>query len=256
MSSLTVHLYRYMSDNYGVLLHNPTTGDTACIDTGDAQATLSELQSKGWSLSEIWVTHHHADHTAGVSDVKAATGASVIGPKAVSQAIESIDKTVGDGDSFMFSGTEVRVLHTPGHTLDMLNFYLPEEQIVFTGDTLFTMGCGRLFEGTAEQMHESLSKLTSLPPQTSVYGSHEYTLANAQFALSVDADNEALQQKYQQVQQLVSAGEPTVPSTIAEELATNPFLRANNAAIRKNLNMQNDSDASVFAEIRRRKDNF
>jgi len=256
MEKLNIHLYGYLSDNYGVLLHDNASGKTACIDTGDAKATLTELENLGWNLDEIWVTHHHADHTAGVAEVKSATGATVIGPATKPQPIKSTDKTVAGGDTLSFAGRQVNVIHTPGHTLDMINFHLPDEKILFSGDTLFTLGCGRLFEGTAEQMHESLSTLMSLPGDTKVYSSHEYTIANAKFALSVDPDNTTLKKRFEHVKQLVSSGQATIPSTVADELETNPFVRANDTAIRTHLNMTDDSEVDVFAEIRRRKDHF
>jgi len=256
MGKLSVHLYTYLSDNYGVLLHDAESGSTACIDTGEAAATLAAIKATGWTLNEIWVTHHHADHTAGVLAVKDATGAKVIGPNPVSSPIEGLDQTLSDGDTFEFGGSTVQVLHTPGHTLDMINFYLPNEKLVFTGDTLFTLGCGRLFEGTPAQMFQSLSKLSALPKDTVVYSSHEYTVANAKFALSVDPDNQNLINKAESATKAVANGEPTVPSTIEEELKTNPFLRADDAGIRKVLNMQDASDEAVFTEIRHRKDNF
>jgi len=256
MANLSVHQYPYMSDNYGVLLHSADTGKTTCIDTGDASATQAALEKTGWTLSDIWVTHHHADHTAGVVELKSATGATVSGPKPLSQPIEGVDVELADGDEFEFAGVRVTVIQTPGHTKDMINFYLPEEGIVFTGDTLFTLGCGRLFECDAGVMHQSLEKLKVLPEETKVYSSHEYTLTNAKFALSVDPDNAALQARYKTIESLRANGQPTVPSTIKEELATNPFLRADDIAIRAFLNLSDASDEAVFAEIRKRKDEF
>lgn len=256
MSKLTIHQYTYMSDNYGVLLHDASTGETSCIDCGDTQATLAALDKTGWSLSEIWVTHHHADHTAGVVELKAATNAKVSGPNPRSQPIEGVDTTLDDGDTFTFAGVEVQVIHTPGHTKDMINFYLPSEGIAFTGDTLFTMGCGRLFECDAAVMHKSLNKLTKLPTETKIYSSHEYTLANVKFALSVDPDNAALVARAKGVESLRAAGQATVPTTLQEELDTNPFLRFADTKIRNLLGMQDSSDEQVLAEIRQRKDNF
>ncbi len=256
MSTLKVHLYPYMSDNYGVLLHHSEHNKTVNIDTGDASATLDQLEQTGWTLTEQWVTHHHADHTAGVVDLKAATHALTIGPSQLSQPIAGLDKTVSDGDTFEFAGLAVQVIHTPGHTKDMMNFYILSEKLLFTGDTLFTLGCGRLFEADAVTMHASLSKLTALPPDTIVYSSHEYTIANAKFALSVDPDNQALKDRVKVMESLRADGKPTVPSTIAEELQTNPFLRASDSSIRKHLGMQDAPDHAVFAEIRKRKDEF
>jgi len=256
MSTLSIHQYTYLSDNYGVLIHSPETGETACVDCGEASASLAALESTGWSLSEIWVTHHHADHTAGVMELKSATGAKVIGPHPRSQAIAGVDESVDEGDRFSFANVQVHALHTPGHTKDMINFYLPDEKLAFTGDTLFTLGCGRLFECDAATMYASLSKLAKLPAETIVYSSHEYTLANAKFALSVDPNNQALIARSKHVESLRAEGKPTVPSTLQEELETNPFLRAADKDIRALLNMQSAADEDVFAEIRRRKDNF
>lgn len=252
MSNLEYFQYAYMSDNYGVLIHSPHTGETASIDCGDAQATTDALEHKGWQLTHIFATHHHADHVAGLTALKKNTNCQVIGPA----GIEGVDKQVTDGDRFSFAGIDVQTLHTPGHTKDMMNYYLPDEKTVFTGDTLFTLGCGRLFEGDASMMWNSLSKLIKLPTDTIVYSSHEYTEANAAFAVTIDPDNSKLLQRVEQIKQLRTRGEPTVPSTMAEELATNPFLRPGDKNIRQQLNMPNATDAEVFAEIRYRKDSF
>ncbi len=256
MTPLTRVLYPYGDDNYGVLLHCPDTLQTACVDCGDAYATQQALQDNGWSLTHIWVTHHHSDHTAGVFELKQATQATVIGPNRSETPISGVDQVIGDGDTFDFAGRGVQLIHTPGHTLDMMNFYLPADSVLFSGDTLFTMGCGRLFEGDAPTMWKSLLKLSALPKDTIVYGSHEYTLANAAFAVTVDPNNEALKNQCEHVKKLRDAGEPTVPTTLAMELQTNPFLRADDPGIRSHLNMVDASDADVFAEIRRRKDAF
>lgn len=256
MSKLSIHQYSYMSDNYGVLLHSPETGETTCVDSGDAKATLAALDKTGWSLTDIWVTHHHADHTDGVLEIKKATGATVSGPKQLSAPISGIDKTLSHDDEFTFAGLQVRAIHTPGHTKDMINYYIEQENIVFTGDTLFTMGCGRLFECDASTMYQSLARLTALPEDTLVFSAHEYTLANAKFALSVDPDNTALQARFKTIETLRADGQATVPSTLRDELATNPFLRASDSAIRAVLEMPDATDEAVFAEIRHRKDNF
>jgi len=255
MANFEYHQYSYMSDNYGVLLHSSNTGDTISIDAGEASSLLDALQKKGWTLSHLLVTHHHADHVAGLTEIKEKTNCKVIGP-ALHSDITGLDQRVKDGDTFTIANTEFQVLHTPGHTLDMLNYYLPEENVVFTGDTLFTLGCGRVFEGDTSMMWNSLQKLMQLPPQTTVYSSHEYTLANAAFAVTVDADNTQLQQRIETFKTMRANNQPTVPSLLADELATNPFLRAADASVREILNMQDASDDEVFAEIRKRKDNF
>ncbi len=257
MTTLERVLYPYGElFNYGVLLHCPETQRTACVDSGDAEASLAAAKNQGWSITDIWVTHHHHDHTDGVLELKEKTGASVIGPNLPDTPILGVDHVISDGDVFDFAGRGVTAIHTPGHTLDMINFYLPAESLLFAGDTLFTLGCGRVFEGDASMMWKSLLKLAALPKDTIVYSSHEYTLANAEFAVTVDPDNAALHEQVQNVKNRRANDEPTIPSTLAMELNTNPFLRPDDPAIRKHLNMQEASDAEVFAEIRRRKDEF
>ena len=249
---LDIHQFGYGSDNYGVLLHDEASGATAMVDAGDASRALAALADTGWKLTQIWITHHHGDHTAGLGEITARTGATVYGPAGVTD----VSNVVDDGDEFAFAGKTVSVLATPGHTLDMLNFHIASEQLAFTGDTLFAMGCGRLFEGNADMMWASLGKLMALEDETIIYCAHEYTAANAAFALSVDPQNEALRRRAGAVSDLRAAGKPTVPTIMALEKATNPFLRAGDPGIRAHLGMKTDSDAAVFAEIRRRKDSF
>ena len=256
MNQLQLFQFPYLSDNYGFLLNDEETGETAAIDCGDAESYLQALDSTSWKLTEIWITHHHWDHTQGLEEVKAKTGCKVCGPEEKAKAIAGLDEKFWDGDKFTFAGREVQVISTPGHTTDMINFYLPSEGKLFSGDTLFTLGCGRLFEGTPQMMWEGLQKLMALPVETLVYGSHEYTLANAKFALSVDKENEMLHARSVEFIEMREKGEATVPTTLELELATNPFLRAGDGSIRKALNLQDASDAAVFAEIRKRKDNF
>ena len=252
--TLQFHQFSYMSDNYGVLIHEPSTGETAMADAGDAASSLAALKDTGWALSHILITHHHGDHTAGLAEVKAATGATVIGPSNAS--IKNVDERYGDGAEFVFAGHVCRCIHTPGHTLDMLNFYFPDDGVIFTGDTLFTLGCGRVFEGDKPMMWASLKKLIALPAETVVYSAHEYTLANARFALSVDPGNSALQRRTLDFEQMRERGEATSPTTMAAEMETNPFLRAADPTIRAHLGLEGASDEAVFAEIRTRKDNF
>lgn len=251
MSALEFHQFSCLNDNFGVLVHNPATGETVSIDAPDDAAIRAALAQKGWKLTHILVTHHHGDHVQGVAPLKAESGCTVIGPD--NPAIAGVDRTVKDGDVFELLGDEVAVIATPGHTLDMLNFHFRKAGAVFTGDTLFAMGCGRVFEGTPAMMWESLKKLMALPPHTAVYCGHEYTLSNGRFSLTVDGGNEALKARVAEVEKLREAGKPTLPTTIALELATNPFLRAADPAIRANLGMENASDAEVFTEIRERK---
>ena len=249
---LNIHQFTYGGDNYGVLLQEPDSGATALVDAGDASAALAALAETGWSLSQIWLTHHHGDHTAGTTEIVAATGASVHGPA----SITSVTTPVADGDEIDFGGVKVTAIATPGHTMDMLNFHIPSEKLLFTGDTLFAMGCGRLFEGDAATMWASLCKLMSLDDETVIYCGHEYTAANADFALSVDPDNDALLRRVAAVRDLRSAGQPTIPTMLALEKLTNPFLRASDPSIRAHLGMADADDVDVFTEIRLRKDNF
>ena len=256
MASLEIIQFPYNTDNYGVLLHSSATGETACIDAGDAAATELALSAAGWSLTHVLITHHHGDHTAGLDALKKTHGCYVIGPKDSNQAISGLDQQVGEKDTFTFAGSEVQVIHTPGHTTDMINYYLPAENLVFTGDTLFVLGCGRLFEGNASMMWQSLQKLMSLPENTLVYCSHEYTMANAAFAITIDPENIELRACIDEYKMMRADNRSTVPTTIAKELASNPFLRAGNIEIRKHLGMPDAKDSAVFAEIRSRKDKF
>ena len=255
MSTLEFYQFACLSDNYGVLVHDSISGETASIDAPDAQAVKGALAAKGWILTHILVTHHHWDHTQGIGDLKKEFNCHVIGPSGKSTTIASPDQTVGEGSHFPFGDDEVSVIETPGHTLDMVNYHFTGSKVVFTGDTLFALGCGRLFEGTAEMMWHSLEKLMKLPPETEVYCGHEYTQANAAFSLTIDPGNEKLVGRAAIIDRLRSDGKPTLPTTIGTELETNPFLRAGDPGIRSNLGMESASDAEVFAEIRARKDN-
>ncbi len=253
--ALHFHQFAYRSDNYGVLIHEDETGETACIDAGDADSMFAALEEKGWRLSELWITHHHADHTSHISEIKEKTECLVTAPD-YGSSITDVDNAIKEGENFEFAGHSVTPIHTPGHTMDMLNYYIEDGKVLFSGDTLFVMGCGRLFEGSAELMWQSLQKLMSLPEDTIIYCAHEYTEANVAFALSIDPENEALQNRSELVASLRRADQSTVPTMMSIELATNPFLRAGNAGIRNHLNMQDADDVDVFAEIRKRKDNF
>ena len=256
MSRLEFHQYPYGGDNYGVLVHDAKTGATASIDSGDASATLAALESCGWTLSHLLLTHHHGDHTAGTLAVKKATGCKVIGPAPLSSKIDGLDEHVNDGDVIDFSGHKASVIHTPGHTTDMMNYHFADAQVVFTGDTLFAMGCGRLFEGDAEMMFNSMQKLAKLPAETTVYCSHEYTETNARFATDVDPDNKALVNRVASIKALRADGQPTIPCKLSDELATNPFLRTSDSGIRKTLGMESASDVAVFAELRNRRNQY
>ena len=221
---LTVHQFPCLSDNYGFLIRDEATGLAACIDTPDAGAILRELKGLGWELAFILNTHWHPDHAGGNAEVKAATGATVIGPAEV-EKIAAPDRVVTEGDVVMLGETRLDVIDTGGHTLGHITYHDAADHIAFVGDTLFALGCGRLFEGTAQQMWGSLQKLAALPDDTTVYCAHEYTASNARFALSVDRDP-ALKARADAVFAARERGEPTVPTTIGLEKATNPFLRA------------------------------
>ncbi len=256
MTKLQIHQFPCLSDNYGVLIHDPDSGATASIDAPEQAPIEAALTETGWQLSHILVTHHHADHTDANLALKDKFGVSIVGNAADAGRIPGIDTMVEDGGTYDFAGHVAQVFDSSGHTVGHITYYFADDGVAFAGDTLFTLGCGRVFEGTMEQMWASLLKFTVLPPETIVYSGHEYTQANARFALSVDPDNADLRARAGEIDALRANGEATVPTTIGRELATNPFLRPDDAAIRNHLGMQSASDAEVFAEIRRRKDSF
>ncbi|ACG76848.1 hydroxyacylglutathione hydrolase [Phenylobacterium zucineum HLK1] len=238
--SLAVHQFPCLSDNYGFLVRDEASGLAACVDTPEAGAILRELDRLGWTLALILNTHWHPDHAGGNEEIKARTGAKVVGPKEVTR-IAPLDREVQGGDEVLLGETRFRVIESGGHTLGHVAYYDAEDGIAFVGDTLFALGCGRLFEGTPEQMWASLSRLAALPDDTRVYCAHEYTEANARFALSL-GDDPVLKARATEVFAARARGEPTVPTTIGLEKATNPFLRAANAA--------------AFADVRAAKDSF
>jgi hydroxyacylglutathione hydrolase len=250
---LVVHQFGILSDNFGVLVHDAASGATASIDAGDDAAIEAELAAQGWRLTEIWVTHHHADHVAGVAALKKRHGATVIAPRREADRIEGVDRTVGGGDAFHFAGARVEVIDTPGHTAGHIAYVIPSEKLAFVGDTLFAMGCGRVIEGTTDQMWASLSALRRLPGDTLVYCGHEYTLANARFAVTVDPDNAALKRRLADVERLRAEGRPTLPTTIGAEIETNPFLRADRPEVARAVGLDGAPPAAVFAEVRARK---
>ena len=253
MAPLDIHLFPCLDDNYGVLIHDTDSGATASIDAPDADDVLAALAEKGWRLTHILVTHHHADHVQGIREVKEATGYRVFGPKGEAQKIPGLDQSIAEGDELRLGSHAVRVIETPGHTLGHVAYFLPEAEVLFAGDTLFALGCGRVFEGTPQMMHASLRKLAALPGETRVYCGHEYTLANARFAMTIEPGNAGLQARLKDIEGLRAAGQPTLPTTIAQELQTNPFLRAHVPAIQQRLDMAGAPEWQVFAEIRERK---
>jgi len=231
-----------LSDNYVWLVHEPESRETMVVDPSVAEPVLAEAEARGWRIGQIWNTHWHPDHTGGNQAIKDATGCLVTGPAAEAARIPTLDVQVAEGDTVTLGGIVADVIEVPAHTAGHIAFHLPSQELIFVGDTLFAMGCGRLFEGTAEQMHSNLQRLAQLPPQTRVYCAHEYTLSNGRFALSVEPQNEQLVQRMAQVEAARAAGEATVPTTIALERATNPFLRV--------------SSADELAARRQAKDNF
>ena len=255
-SNAEIRQFSCLSDNFGVLIHDPASGTTIAIDVPEAAPYLAVLAETGWKLTDILITHHHWDHVQGLDELKEKTGARVTGPARSRDVIPGLDKTVEDGDDILCGPYEIKAIGTPGHTLDQISWYIPSLKLAHTGDTLFSLGCGRVFEGDKEMMWSSLAKLIRmLPADTAIYCGHEYTAANAKFALTIDPDNEALKQRATEVETLRANGKPTLPTTMAQELATNPFLRADDPGIRKNLGLADATDAEVFAEIRTRKDN-
>ena len=239
-----------LADNYAVLLHAPESGETIVIDAPQAEPIKAELGKRGWQLSDIFVTHHHNDHTAACVALKAFYGCRVIGPEAEAERIPGLTRGVAQGTPLTFGSHAVQVLDTPGHTLGHVSYYFPESRVAFTGDTLFALGCGRLFEGDGQTMFASLQKLAQLPDETEIYCGHEYTLANARFALSVEPENPALVARAKEIEARRAAGETTLPTTIGLEKATNPFLRPHSTAIRARLGLGGVPDWQVFARLR------
>jgi len=245
-----------LSDNYAYLAHDPATGATAAVDVPEAAPIIAELKAQGWTLSDVLLTHHHADHVQGLPDLLAFAPARVVGAAADAHRLPPLDIAIGEGDTVHIGQEEGRVIDVSGHTVGHVAFHFPKSDAIFTADSLMALGCGRVFEGTMEQMHKSLEKLATLPPETVVYSGHEYTLNNAKFALTVDPDNPRLKSRIKEIDAKRATGKPTVPSTLAEELATNPFLRASDPDIQSSLGMTGAAPGTVFAEIRARKDRF
>ncbi len=246
-----------LSDNFGVLVHDPETKATAAIDAPDAQPILQALASKGWYLTDILITHHHFDHTQGIPGLKSAfPRARVVGPAREADKIAGLDLEVREGDTVKIGSREAMVIEVPGHTSGHVAYWFEKDDLLFSGDTLFAMGCGRGFEEPGPVLYRSLMKLAALPAETHIYCGHEYTLSNARFALSVDPDNSTLQDRANVVAMLRENGQFTLPTTMALELATNPFLRADEASIQATLGMKGADPAAVFTELRERKNHF
>lgn len=256
MSRLLIEQIPVLNDNYVYLLHDPESRATAAVDPAVAEPVEERLAEKGWTLTHILNTHHHGDHTGGNLALKQRHSLRIVGARADSQRIPGIDLQVADGDSFLLGGAASVVMAVPGHTSGHIAFWFPESQAIFCGDTLFAMGCGRLFEGTAEQMWSSLLKLRGLPDDTLVYCAHEYTQSNARFARMVERGNADLLARIADIDARRNRRQPTVPSLLSLERATNPFLRADVESVKKGVGLSGEDPVRVFAEIRRRKDVF
>jgi hydroxyacylglutathione hydrolase len=247
------HLFRCLNDNFGVLLHDPASGATAAIDAPEAAPVDAALQATGWRLSDILVTHHHADHTGGIAELKARHGCRVTAPRNEAARIPDVDATVGEGDTARVGALPGRVIETPGHTAGHISYFFDADRLAFVGDTLFSIGCGRVIEGTPEMMWASLLKLRALPDDTEIYCGHEYTEANIRFALTIEPDNPDLRARAEEARRQVAAGQPTIPTTIGAEKRANVFLRADVPAVAAAVGLAGRPAAQVFAEVRERK---
>jgi hydroxyacylglutathione hydrolase len=266
MATLEIHQFPCWQDNYGVLVHDSETGLTAAIDAPQESAVRDALKRAGLKLTHIFTTHHHHDHVEGHVGLKRETGCKIYGPAAEAADIPGIDVTVKEGECIPFGSFELQVLETPGHTRGHVTYFIPgalaseaggKKGVAFAGDTLFSVGCGRVIEGKHAQMWQSLEKIAALPPSTVMYCGHEYTQSNIRFALTVEPGNKALQERKREVDALRAEGKPTLPVTLSKELETNPFLRLDSPEIRKHLGLSPDVPAAaVFEELRRRKDRF
>ncbi len=248
-----IRVFPCLSDNFGYLIHDPVSKATASIDAPEAGPIIKALQREGWTLTDILVTHHHHDHVGGIAELKAKYNCRVVAPHDKAVPIAQADERVREGESVSIGTLSARVLETPGHTLDHVSYLFDSEHAVFCADTLFSIGCGRVFEGTYPMMWQSLLKLRALPDDTRIYCGHEYTLSNIKFALTVDKDNAALKARAEEAAQQRAANKPTIPTLIGEEKKTNVFLRADVAAVAAGLGLSGKSAAEVFGELRERK---
>lgn len=251
---LEIHQFPCLSDNYGYLLHDPASGETVAIDTPDGEAYLREAAGKGWTITQVWNTHWHPDHAGGNEAVKAASGCTITAPAKEQFPIFGVDTAVGGGEEFALGAYSVRVIDVGGHTKGHVAYHLSQAAIAFTGDALFALGCGRMFEGTAPQFWASLERLKALPGDTRIYCAHEYTASNARFALHADPDNAELAAYAEEVTAKRAANVATVPALMSRELATNPFLRADDPAMQARWG--NGDAVATFAALRLAKDTF
>jgi hydroxyacylglutathione hydrolase len=249
-------LFLCRSDNYGVLLHDPQSGATAAIDAPEAAPIEAALKETGWKLTDILVTHHHADHTDGIEALKAKYKCRVVAPAAEAAKIPAVDETVREGDTVKVGNLSANVIETPGHTLGHIAYWFHADKLAFVGDTLFSIGCGRVIEGTPPQMWQSLLKLRDLPDDTEIYCGHEYTVANVKFALTIEPDNTVLQARDAEAREQIAEKQPTIPTTLGDEKLANPFLRADRPEVAADIGMAGKPPAEVFTEIRARKNKF
>ena len=253
---LTVIQIKVLEDNYIYLIHDEVSGETAVVDPAMSKPVLDVLDEKGWRLTYVLNTHHHWDHVEGNLEIKQRTACKVVAAQSDRERVPGIDLGVNEGDAIFLGEHKLQVIATPGHTSGHVVYYSADNLALFCGDTLFVMGCGRLFDGTAEQMYQSLQTIKALPPETRVYCAHEYTEANGRFALSIEPDNKQLQDKMLTVRQLRAEQKPTVPSTIEQERATNPFFRVDSLSVQQTLGLLGEKPVRVFTELRKRKDNW
>lgn len=254
--TLQIETVPCLSDNYAYLVHDPETGETAVVDVPEAAPILKALSDKGWTANMVLITHHHADHVQGLDDILAHHPAQVVGHAADAARLPKLDLALNEGDTVSIGNETGTVIDVSGHTIGHIAYHFAHSAVAFTADSLMALGCGRVFEGTMPQMWDSLQKLAGLPPETTICSGHEYTQANAKFALTIDPDNPALISRVKEVVDARAKGQPTVPSQLSDELATNPFLRATDPAVKAHLSMTDATAVEVFAEIRTRKDNF
>ena len=250
------HLFRCLKDNFGVLVHDPVTSATAAIDAPEAAPVEAALKATGWTLTDILVTHHHADHTGGIAELKGRHRCKVTAPRAEAARIPAVDATVGEGDTVKVGGLTARVLETPGHTSGHITYVFDADKLAFVGDTLFSIGCGRVIEGTPEMMWASLLKLRALPDDTLIYCGHEYTDANIRFALTIEPDNKDLRARADEAKRQLAAGQDTIPTRMGAEKRENVFLRADVPAVAAAVGLAGKPAAEVFTEVRARKNRF
>jgi len=255
-SRAETRLFLCLKDNYGVLVHDPSTGATAAIDAPEAAPVEAALTASGWKLSDILVTHHHGDHTAGIGELKRHHRCRVVAPRQEAAKIPDVDVVVGEGDTVAVGALTAQVIETPGHTLGQINYFFPGAKLLFAGDTLFSIGCGRVIEGTPEMMWQSLLKLRALPDDTRMYCGHEYTDANIWFAMTIEPGNPALAARAGEAKRQLAAGAPTIPTLMGEEKRANVFLRADDPGVAAAVGLAGKPAAQVFAEVRARKNKF